>query len=205
MLFPRETWAGLADGTIRLAFRRWRRPTVRAGGTLRTPAGVLAIDAVDVVADDDITDHDAVRAGHRDRADVLAHLRPGPDRTLYRIAFHHAGEDPRVGLRGRDHMDDDELRDLALRLDRMDAHSRDGAWTLEVLRLIARGPGRRAEDLAAVVGDDKPRFKRRVRRLKELGLTESLRIGYRLSPRGEVLLAHLEGHERRDYSAGASR
>ena len=35
-------------------------------------------------------------------------------------------------------------------------------------------------------------FKRRVRRLKELGLTESLEVGYRLSPRGEVLLAALD-------------
>ena len=31
-------------------------------------------------------------------------------------------------------------------------------------------------------------FKRDVRKLKELGLTESLEIGYRISPRGETLL-----------------
>ena len=47
-------------------------------------------------------------------------------------------------------------------------------------------PGVRAADLAGVV---RPRdaldFKRDVRRLKELGLTESLEIGYRLSPRGK--------------------
>ena len=34
-------------------------------------------------------------------------------------------------------------------------------------------------------------FKRDVRRLKELGLTESLEVGYRLSPRGRALLARL--------------
>jgi hypothetical protein len=32
-------------------------------------------------------------------------------------------------------------------------------------------------------------FKRRVRVLKELGLTESLDVGYRLSPRGEAFVA----------------
>jgi hypothetical protein len=32
-------------------------------------------------------------------------------------------------------------------------------------------------------------FKANVRKLKALGLTESLDIGYRLSPRGEALLA----------------
>ena len=31
-----------------------------------------------------------------------------------------------------------------------------------------------------------------MRKLKELGLTESLPIGYRLSPRGAAVLAHLE-------------
>jgi ribosomal protein S19E (S16A) len=31
-----------------------------------------------------------------------------------------------------------------------------------------------------------------VRKLKELGLTESLKIGYRLSPRGRALLDGLE-------------
>ena len=29
-----------------VAFRRWRRPTVREGGTLTTKVGVLAIDSV---------------------------------------------------------------------------------------------------------------------------------------------------------------
>jgi ATP-dependent DNA ligase len=36
-----------------------------------------------------------------------------------------------------------------------------------------------------------PRFKRRVRQLKELGLTESLEVGYRLSPRGDAALQWL--------------
>ncbi len=31
-------------------------------------------------------------------------------------------------------------------------------------------------------------FKRDVRKLKELGLTLSLRVGYRLSPRGEAFM-----------------
>ena len=46
----------------------------------------------------------------------------------------------------------------------------------------------RAPDLAARVGLDVPRFKRRVRQLKGLGLTISLDVGYRLSPRGRAYL-----------------
>ncbi len=51
-------------------------------------------------------------------------------------------------------------------------------------RIIEANPARRAPDLAAELGRDTASFKRDVRKLKELGLTESLEIGYRLSPRG---------------------
>lgn len=73
-------------------------------------------------------------------------------------------------------------------LSRLDASSRNGPWTASVLTLIAERPGVLAADLAASRGEEKQPFKRRVRRLKELGLTESLRVGYRLSPRGAAFL-----------------
>ena len=38
---------------------------------------------------------------------------------------------------------------------------------------------------------EKMAFKRRIRMLKELGLTESLEVGYQLSPRGRALLARM--------------
>ncbi len=53
---------------------------------------------------------------------------------------------------------------------------------------IARSPGVRAADLAPVLGRETQPFKRDVRKLKELGLTTSLEIGYRLSPRGDAYL-----------------
>jgi hypothetical protein len=49
----------------------------------------------------------------------------------------------------------------------------------------------RAGDLAAAAGREQPAFKTDVRKLKELGLTESLEVGYRLSPRGRALLERL--------------
>ena len=191
MLFPQQLWPALADGSVTVAFRRWRRPTVKAGGTLRSPAGVLAIDRVDRVEPADITADDAARAGHPSVAALLATLREGPDRALYRIEFHHAGDDPRRALRADIDLDDAGVATLRARLARLDAHSDEGAWTLQVLHLIADQPGVRAPDLAASCGQETVRFKRRVRRLKELGLTESLRIGYRLSPRGEEALRRL--------------
>lgn len=63
MLFKAALSEGLRDGTVTLAFRAWKRPTVVAGGTLTTAVGVLSIDTVDVVEPSDITDDDARRAG----------------------------------------------------------------------------------------------------------------------------------------------
>jgi ribosomal protein S19E (S16A) len=42
-------------------------------------------------------------------------------------------------------------------------------------------------------GRERHPFKTDVRKLKELGLTESLEVGYRLSPRGQALLERLGG------------
>jgi hypothetical protein len=92
MLIRRAVLDRIAAGEITLAFRRWRRPTVRPGGQLHTAAGLLAIDSVD----------------------------------------------------------------LAARLDQ-----------------------------------PTPAFKANARKLKALGLTESLEVGYRLSPRGRALLTRL--------------
>jgi hypothetical protein len=191
MLFPQRFWSGLADGSVELAFRRWRRAGVKAGGTQLTPTGVLAIDAVDVVNVGDITEDEARRAGYGDRAELLAELERHPDGTLYRIAFHHAGVDPRVALREAADVPDEELARIRARLGRLDRASSHGPWTEAVLRLIAARPAVRAADLAASMGRDTQPFKTDVRKLKQLGLTESLDVGYRLSPRGRTLLSSL--------------
>jgi len=191
MLFPQRFWSGLGDGSVDLAFRRWRRAGVKAGGTQLTPPGVLAIDAVDVVAVGDITQKDARRAGYRDRAELLAELDRHPEGTLIRIAFHYAGADPRLALRQGAEVADDELARIRARLARLDRASRRGPWTETVLRLIAARPAVRAADLAASLGRETQPFKTDVRKLKQLGLTESLEVGYRLSPRGEAVLGRL--------------
>jgi Winged helix-turn-helix DNA-binding len=174
VLFKQSQLAGIADGSIDLTFRRWDAPRVRAGSQQRTAAGVIAFDAVERV--DDLTDEEARRAGWPSRDAVLKQFarRTG---DLYRIELHFAGPDPRAVL--RDTAPTPELRE---RVERM------GAWALEYLRAIAENPGVRAPELAERFGMETKPFKMRVRRLKELGLTESLPRGYRLSPRGEAFL-----------------
>jgi hypothetical protein len=186
MLFRQDDMRRIASGEITMALRRWRRPTVKAGGILRTRAGVLAIESVDAIEPEQVTDADARRAGRPDRGALLASLRG--EGTLYRIGFHLAGPDPRIALRERAELSPAERTALGRRLGRLDAASRHGPWTARVLRLIADRPATRAADLAAELGREKAPFKADVRKLKELGLTESLEVGYRLSPRGRAYL-----------------
>jgi hypothetical protein len=192
MLFPARLHAALADGTVTVAFRRWRRPTVRAGGTLRSPVGVLSIDAVEIVPVASIDDADARAAGYASAAELIADLRPpapGQDpATVHRIAFRRVGDDPRAALRERADLSPAERDELRAALAGIDARSRRGPWTAATLALIRDRPGVRAAELAAAAGRETLKFKADVRRLKELGLTESLETGYRLSPRGEALL-----------------
>lgn len=192
MLFKRPVLDRIAAGEVTLAFRRWRRPTVRAGGTLTTPAGVLAIEAVDIVAAGEVIAAEARRVGFAGRDDLLASLGPA-EGELYRIAFRLQGADPRAALRERDDLAPEEWAALRQRLDRLDRAARHGAWTGAVLRLIGERPGTRASDLAARFGRDTAAFKTDVRKLKALGLTESLEVGYRLSPRGRALLERIGG------------
>lgn len=196
MLFKKAILDKIARGEATLAFRRWRRPTVKAGGRLRTGAGVLAIEAVDAIASSALTAGEARRAGYESLAALEAELNGGPNRgsnreegALYRIAFRLAGPDPRAALREVARLDRDALAALLARLERLDAGSRSGPWTRATLRLIAAREAVPAAELAAALGVDRPAFKRRVRQLKELGLTESLASGYRLSPRGFALVA----------------
>ena len=190
MLLKRKILDGIVEGRISLAFRRWKRPTVKADGRLRTRVGVLAIEAVDVVREEKITRADAKRAGYADREELLAELNARGEGSLYRIALHYAGADPRLELRQQDGLSDDEIADVRDRLARMDARGKQGPWTATTLKLIAEHPGKLAADLAESIGMEKKPFKANVQKLKEMGLTESLKVGYRLSPRGEVVYAH---------------
>lgn len=195
MLFRRDTLAGIAEGRITLAFRRWRRPSVKAGGSLLTSAGLLAIETVEAIAPEAVSEEEAARAGYATRDLLLRELAGRSEGRLYRIAFRLAGPDPRAALRAADRLDAAAVDSLRQALRHLDESSRQGAWTLRALRLVAQAPGRKAAELAGELGFETARFKQRLRRLKALGLTESLATGYRLSPRGAALLRALPPRE----------
>ncbi|MGH1504439.1 MAG: hypothetical protein ACRBI6_12845 [Acidimicrobiales bacterium] len=187
-----EAWDGLADGSITVTFRRWKRPQVISGRQYRSPAGMLEIEAIEEIAETDITDADARSAGAADAAEVLERLGPAAgDTTLYRVRFHNVGADPRDVLR-ESIPDAEELAGIIARFDRLDAASSWGPWTRATLRVIAERPEVRAPDLAESFGRETKPFKLDVRKLKGMGLTESLRVGYRISPRGQAVLDALD-------------
>lgn len=195
MLRPAELDA-IRRGEIDLAFRRWERPRVKTGTRLRTAVGVLEVTGVEQVPLSRLRAEDARRSGAASLAALKQALAARADRPLFRVQLTYAGPDPREALR-ETLPTADEIGDILAGLDRLDAASPIGAWTRPTLRIIDARPEVRAPDLAAELGRPTAEFKRDVRKLKERGLTESLAIGYRLSPRGERVLDHIDGPRRR--------
>jgi hypothetical protein len=184
VLIRRPVLDAIAAGTVTCVFRRWDRPRVRVGGTQRTAVGVLEFTAVEPVDEAGLTLEDARTAGFADLT-ALQRAQRG-DGQLYRVGVRLAGPDPRVALRAKRRLSQADRAEIDTRLARMDRASPHGPWTAVVLELIAENPGVRAPDLAARLGRETLPFKRDVRKLKELGLTESLEVGYRLSSRGRA-------------------
>lgn len=186
MIRPTELRA-IKAGDLDLAFRRWERPRVVVGTRMRTSVGLVEVTSLAQVDPAALTEQDAVRAGAGSLPDLLKAVSLRAERPLWRVGVRYAGADPRLALR-ESVPDDEELEQIQVRLDRLDRASSYGAWTRTTLDLIDRHPEVRAPDLAIRVGRETADFKRDVRKLKELGLTESLDIGYRLSPRGEAVV-----------------
>lgn len=190
MLIKNVVLDDIKAGKISLIFRRWKKAGVKAGGTQMTQRGVLAIDSVDVVTESKITEPEARAAGFETKNDLLAQLydREGEVTEIYRIAVRFAGEDPRKELREQADLSPDEIAEIITKLRKLDAGGKRGPWTQLYLQMIHDQPNTHAAILAEQIGLDIPRFKPWVRKLKALGLTESLRPGYRLSPRGIKVL-----------------
>ncbi len=209
MLLRRDVADAIAAGQIDMQFRLWRKPTVKAGGRLRTVVGelmILGVEEIDLSDQTSVTADDARRAGFASVEEVRLSLVPRaagppkqkqatalsrtarPDETSrpYRVTLRFEGADSRMAL--REDIEPTAIASLIDRLDAMDGRSSRGAWTRRTLELISIWPGRRAPELAEMEGRETVAFKNDVRNLKELGLTISLPVGYELSPRGRAVL-----------------
>jgi hypothetical protein len=189
VLLNRDTAEGIANGSITLVLRRWDVPRAKPGGTQRTPAGTIRIDAVtEFRGSYRVTAAQALAAGFPDAKSAQKALDRRPARHVYAIEVSFLAPDERPELAADDQLGDDDVGAISTRLQRWD-DAAEAPWTTQYLEMIAANEAVRAPDLAARVGLETPRFKRRVRQLKGLGLTISLDVGYRISPRGRAYLA----------------
>lgn len=201
MLLPKPIAEGVRDGRITLAFRRWDAPRVKVGSTQLTAAGVITFDSVDEIRDAaTISDDDAAAAGFLDAASLRKRLEPrvvkpsprggkGGER-IYRVRLRWAGEDARIVL--RDAVPDAaELAEITAAVRGLDTGKKSGPWTTPILEWIRDNPGVVSKELAALLGRELLPMKADIRRLKALGLTISLEVGYRLSLRGDAYLSHV--------------
>lgn len=188
MLFSASAWPGLADGSITVTFRTWSKPQAKVGGRYRVAGMLLEATAVSEVRVSVLTDDDALAAGEASLVTLLKRLKlPTADSTVWRVDLRYVGIDDRIEQRIIDELTDDDIAAMRIRLDRLDR----GAgkhWTRATLQLIEKYPGVVSTALARHTGQERPDFKINVRKLKEMGLTESLQVGYQLSPRGVALL-----------------
>ncbi len=184
MLLKNEVLEKIIDGRVSLVFRRWKRATVKSGGTLKTRKGVLSIKSVETIPESAITASDAKKADFKS-VEELKTMLSDRDGEIYKITLAYAGEDPRITLRNKTKLSKKEIEEIGQTLERWDQSKVFGKWTFKYLEMIHEQPNTHAQILADSVGLAKNRFKGNVRKLKEMGLTESLRPGYKLSPRGE--------------------
>jgi len=193
MLFQQKFHAGLRDGSITESYRAWSSPRVKVGGRYRFgTGGQIEVEEVERVRLGDITKRRARRAGFSDEAELRAFLSKSARKRLdsrssvYCVRLHYAGAAPAAPATEPLAADGEtELRERLAGIDRRSPH---GAWTNATLKLIARHPGTPARVLAQQLDRETPPFKADVRKLKKLGLTLSLEVGYELSPRGHALL-----------------
>ena len=189
-MLNRATAEGIANGDITLVLRRWDAPRAKPRGTQRTVAGTIRIDDVaEYPGRYRVTAAQARAAGFPDAKTAQKELDRRPARHTYVIAVSFLAPDERPELAADDQLSDSDADAINTRLQRWDAGGDGSPWTRQYLELIAANEAVRAPDLATRLGLDTPRFKRRVRQLKGLGLTISLDVGYRISPRGRAYLA----------------
>lgn len=93
MLLKLEVLEAIKRGDITLQFRRWTRPTVKPGGTLKTKVGLLRIGRIDDMSPADVTEADAKRAGFGSVVEFnkwLGTMKEGP--LFQRIEVSYLGE-----------------------------------------------------------------------------------------------------------------
>jgi hypothetical protein len=185
MLFRTKDLEAIMSGRVTTAFRRWKKPGAKPGSQQRTQLGMVAIDSVEEIDPKTLTEADAKSANYPDLASLHA-MFDAQEGTCYRIRLHPGGPDPRETLQNAADISPEDRAKIDKRLAKLDV---DSPWTTATLICIHDHPAVVSTKLADILGRERFALKEDIRKLKALGLTESLEVGYRLSPRGEAYLS----------------
>ena len=66
MLFRTKDLEAIMSGRVTTAFRRWKKVGAKAGGQQRTQLGMVAIDSVEEIDPETLTEADATAANYRE-------------------------------------------------------------------------------------------------------------------------------------------
>ena len=189
MQFRKPQKIAITEGRLTHTIRTWKKPQAKPNGRYNIPPyGAIKVIEVTHTALKTIQPKQLKAAGYSSTDEAAHALSVRPGDLIWSISFEYLGRDE-VKRPATTNVTLDEVDALKTKLERMDGNK---PWTKEVLNLISNNPGTRAADLAKKMQAplDTPIFKRQVRRLKALGLTHSLEVGYRLSDRGVQVLDH---------------
>jgi hypothetical protein len=192
MLFKQIHLEGIRERKVTLAYRRWKKASVKPGSLIKTAVGLVEIQSVAIIEAEEISEDDARKAGFDSLAALVKMLHQYPEGDFYKIEVRHHAADPRIGLREQNTLPEEAYQELKTKLQRMDHYSSSGPWTMNILAAIKANPKLRAADLALQTGKEKDWLKPNIRKLKNLGLTISHHPGYELSPLGTFFLRKWE-------------
>ncbi|WP_157983989.1 hypothetical protein [Nesterenkonia muleiensis] len=182
----------VAAGEVTVAYRRWKRPRVKPGATFRTVAGLVRVETIESVPAGEVTEDDARRAGYASLDDLTATFRGVEVDPVFRIGLSWVAPDARDALAADADLTPDDVASIDALLDRLDARI---PWARTTLARLQREPGITADSLTEGLPVGKESLKRRIRTLKEHGLTLSLQVGYELSDRGHAYLGATDQQE----------
>lgn len=188
MLFNQKHLKGIKDGNVTLAFRKWKKPSVKQGSIIKTAVGQIEIVAIAVIPVKEITSQDARKAGFRSRDELLKLLESIQEGNIYKIKVAYHSPDPRIDLRNQTDITDEAFERIKAKLERLDKYSKEGNWTHSTLVAIQKNPKLKAAGLAQLLSKEKDWLKINIRKLKNLGLTISHDPGYEISPLGRAYL-----------------
>jgi len=188
MLFQSRFHEPIRRGEITCTVRIWHKPRVKVGKQYAFGAGAIEVERIQEIGFESLTPALARRSGFASLVELLKVAKHGAGERVFLIDFRYVDKPAKQPTSANRVPNRDEMAELTDKLDAMDRRA-GRPWTRATVQAIAADPGRRAGDLARLLGRERMEFKKDVRKLKALGLTISLEVGYRLSPRGETLVA----------------